>query len=136
MPLTIEWTDNDRGIIVTAKGPAIDHEFLEIHDTIIADPRHRKTLYHLVDATEVTDIDFKTVKVKESVEQAKFAYSVNPKQAIAVVTTSSLGFGLVRMWQIYMEISGIHSDNNIFRERELAEQWIREVTRDEDLQFK
>lgn len=136
MALTFEWTDNDRGVVVIANGPAIDHEFLDLHEKIMADPRHPKTLYHLVDATQVTDIDFKTVKVRESVEQAKFAYSVNPKQAIAVVTTSSLGFGLVRMWQIYMEISGIHSDNNIFRERELAEQWIREVTRAGDLEFR
>jgi hypothetical protein len=136
MSLTVNWTDRDQGIIVIATGNVVDRDFIQMHQSIIADPRQRSSRYHLLDATYVAHIDFSTANVRECVEQAKIAFAANPQQVIAIVTTSSLGFGLSRMWQIYLDLSGVYTENNIFNERELAEQWIREVTREKWFEFK
>jgi hypothetical protein len=90
-----------------------------------------KTLYdsgptpnHLWDLTETDLSQIKGDDVKEIAEFAARYAPIQMNGRTAFVSTSSLGFGLARMYEAYAENAGQSAEINVFRSPEEAEEWI------------
>ena len=100
----------------------------ELIDAIKALYDSGPTPNHLWDLTET---DFSQIKGDDVKEIAEFAAQYAPMRMggrTALVSASSLGFGLARMYEAFAENAGQSTEINVFRSPEEAEEWISAVS--------
>ena len=71
--------------------------------------------------------------------QDKRASEHIPDGVLAVVAKKDLAFGISRMWETIVQITGLKCETMVFRERQDAEVWLRERVKEkfgiDDLTF-
>ena len=100
----------------------------ELIDAIKALYDSGPTPNHLWDLTET---DFSQIKGDDVKEIAEFAAQYAPMRMggrTALVSASSLGFGLARMYEAFAENAGQSTEINVFRSPEEEEEWISAVS--------
>ena len=111
--------------IVTCSGTILKKELIDVIKALYAS---ELTPNHLWDFTET---DLSQIKGDDLQEIAVFAKQYTPTRIearTALVSPSTVGFGLARMFEVFAENVGLPVELNVFRSPEEAKEWISEVS--------
>ena len=100
-------------LVTFAEGMA--HEY-----RLYRDPGFDPTYAHLIDATRVTETPLTSSELASLARRTKFS----PRSRRAVVATSPVRFGLGRMFEAYLQLSGLAEFVNTFKEMDGALEWL------------
>ena len=125
MPIQLEFLHEGLGVIYRCEGALGLQHFAVANDRLLASPeRIRKLKYVLADAASMEPTIFSPSEMDSIVLQDRqiASYAV-PGLIIAVVAERTVIFGLVRMWEAFIE--GIGWETKIFPSLAEAQEWIR-----------
>ena len=123
MTIQINYLDNGIGIEIIASGIVTGKEIIEAHKEIYNEENLRKQKYQIIDRTHCTQYQVTSEEVERISEIDNNASEVNPNIILAVVSPTSLQFGMTRMWQAYLEEDRFVT--KIFQDRKSADEWIK-----------
>jgi hypothetical protein len=123
MTIQINYLDNGIGIEIIASGIVTGKEIIEAHKEIYNEENLRKQKYQIIDRTHCTQYQVTSEEVERISEIDNNASEVNPNIILAVVSPTSLQFGMTRMWQAYLEEDCFVT--KIFQDRKSADEWIK-----------
>jgi hypothetical protein len=122
MAIQINYLDNGIGIEIIATGIVTGEEIIEAHKEIYKPENLKKQKYQIIDRTKCLKYQVTSEEIEIIAQIDNKAAEINPNIKIALVSTTSLQFGMSRMWQAYI------SDNSfvtkIFQDRKSADEWI------------
>lgn len=122
MAIQINYLDNGIGIEIIATGIVTGEEIIEAHKEIYKQENLKKQKYQIIDRTKCLKYQVTSEEIEKIAQIDNKAAEINPNIKIALVSTTSLQFGMSRMWQAYI------SDNSfvtkIFQDRKSADEWI------------
>lgn len=126
MPIEIEGRQNGVGVIYNCHGTLTIEDFFRAGAGFLEHPEEiRKWRYCLIDLARVEDMNISSGDIRTVVEQNKRIAALAPPGAvIAVASPKDLGFGLARVWEVFVEEVGW--ETMTFRSRAEAEAWIGE----------
>jgi hypothetical protein len=111
----------DKGLVVTTAlevftfAEAVAHE-----DKIYGDPDFDPTFVHLIDATGITRAELTASEISILARRTRFS----SKARKALVVNTALLFGLARMFETYLQLSGAAEHVSVFKERHEALTWL------------
>ena len=123
MTIQINYLDNGIGIEIIASGIVTGKEIIEAHKEIYNEENLRKQKYQIIDRTHCTQYQVTSAEVQRISEIDNNASEANPNIILAVISPSSLQFGMTRMWQAYLEEDRFVT--KIFQDRKSADEWIK-----------
>ena len=130
MPIEIKDSDNGLGVVITGRGIVTEDEYLELFKEHLAQAgdQFKKYRYSLNDWTEVSAVEVTSDAIAQIAELCKQAAKINPDPVVAHVAARDITFGLARMWEnLAYETKW---EIMIFRQREDAEEWIRQIVKE------
>jgi hypothetical protein len=104
-------------VLVIFHGIVTDRELLQAQTALFEDPRFDGPMPRLVDATEVTAMEFTAGIVRHIAEAA---YHRGLRRAALVANDTRVVYGLLRMYQSYMGDAVVE----VFRDRAAAFEWL------------
>jgi hypothetical protein len=111
--------DKERRLIIsTASGVITLPEVWAHQERLAKDPDFDPSFAQLLDVTQVTKLKLSSEDVRRVAESNTL--STNPR--LAIVATSSLVYGMARMFQIFREMKG-EEKTRVFRDRDEALAW-------------
>ena len=116
MTIQINYLDNGIGIVT-------GEEIIKAHEEIYNDENLRKQKYQIIDRTHCTKYQVYSEEIETISEIDNKASEANPNIIIAIVSPTSLQYGMTRMWQAY-----INDDcfvTKILTDRKSADKWIK-----------
>lgn len=122
MPIEIEYTPDDIGIIFKAVGAVTGKEIIEGNINVFNNPRFKHLKYWIVDRSACTDYNVKTADVEKIASIDNAAAENNPDLLMALVSETDLQFGVSRMFEAQISEPGFKT--KVFRSRDAAEEWI------------
>jgi hypothetical protein len=112
--------DKERRLITsTASGVITLPEVWAHQQRLETDPDFDAGFAQLLDVTQVTKLELSSDDVRRVADSNSF--SPNPR--VAIVATSSLIYGMARMFQIFREMKG-EEKTRVFRDRDEALAWV------------
>ena len=123
MPVRINWLDEGRGVEFISAGKVTGAEIIAANKQIYQRANLLKLRYKIVDRTHCTEYLVTNEEVIIIADQARKAALVNPGIIMALVSTTPLQYGVSRVWQAYLDDSGLKTA--IFEDRASAEEWVR-----------
>jgi hypothetical protein len=112
--------DKERRLITsTASGVITLPEIWAHQEKLDKDPDFDPSFAQLLDVTQVTKLKLSSEDVQRVAESNTL--STNPR--LAIVATSSLVYGMARMFQIFREMKG-EEKTRVFRDRDEALAWV------------
>jgi hypothetical protein len=123
MPIQVNYLDNGIGIEIIASGIVTGAEIIDAHEEIYNEENLKRQKYQIVDRTCCTQYQVYAEEIEVIAELDNRASEENPDIIIAVVSPTSLQFGMTRMWQAYLKENRLNT--KIFPTREKADTWIR-----------
>lgn len=131
MPWTIQLLDDRKGLLLTARGTDAVAEYAQLNKDLLSLGEGLLPFrYAVVDLSSLeksslasADIDALASLNKQFVEG--MAYSV-----IAIIAEKKSVFGVVRMWQILVDVRGVKMECKVVTSRREAEEWLRERMRE------
>jgi hypothetical protein len=123
MTIQINYLDNGIGIEIIASGIVTGEEIIEAHKEIYNEENINKQKYQIVDRTHCTEYQVFANEIEEISEIDNDAAKINPNIIIALVSPTTLQFGMTRMWQAYLNED--HFVTKIFQDRKSADEWIK-----------
>jgi hypothetical protein len=112
--------DKERRLITsTASGVITLREVWAHQEKLGKDPDFDPGFAQLLDVTQVTKLKLSSEDVRRVADSNTF--STNPR--LAIVATSSLVYGMARMFQIFREMKG-EEKTRVFRDRDEALAWV------------
>jgi hypothetical protein len=112
--------DKERRLITSTASGIITLEEVWAHqEKLDKDPDFDPSFAQLLDVTQVTKLKLSSEDVRRVAESNTF--STNPR--LAIVATSSLVYGMARMFQIFREMKG-EEKTRVFRDRDEAVAWV------------
>ena len=123
MAIQINYLDNGIGIEIVATGTVTGEEIIEAHKEIYNDENLRKQKYQIIDRTHCTKYQVSSEEVEEISDIDNRASEINPNIIIAIISTTSLQYGISRMWQAYIKDDRFLT--KIFQDRTSADEWIK-----------
>jgi hypothetical protein len=112
--------DKERRLITsTASGVITLPEIWAHQEKLDKDPDFDPSFAQLLDVTQVTKLKLSSEDVRRVAESNTL--SSNPR--LAIVATSSLVYGMARMFQIFREMKG-EEKTRVFRDRDEALAWV------------
>ena len=130
MTIRVEYLDNGIGILYIGTDIVTGDDIINSNKEVFSsEDKIKKYKYGLIDYRNINQFNVSNTEIEIIVSQEKEAskYIVDP--ILAVVAMKDLEFGLSRMWETMVELSGIEWETKIFREREKAEIWIKDKIR-------
>ena len=123
MTVQVNYLENGIGIELIASGIVTGEEVIEAHKEIYNEEDFKKQRYKIVDRTDCTKYQVYPEEIEKIAEMDDKASRINPNLIIAVISTTSLQYGMTRMWQAYLK-------NNVFitkkfSDRISADNWIK-----------
>src|SRR5579863_4608171 len=101
MPLSLHYTDDGDGFILSATGRTTGSDFIDLTRTMAADEDRIKTLkFALVDLSDVAEFDVSADEVRRIAALDQRIAAVNPHSIVAFVATRRVVVGLLRMWEL------------------------------------
>jgi hypothetical protein len=123
MPIRVSYIDGGINFEVVAFGIVTGDDFIRANREIYSSPRKLLQLkFKIVDQTECTDYRVSGSDVRMMANQEREASILNRDLIIAVVSRTDLQYGISRMWQSYLDGTGLATA--IFRDRESADVWV------------
>ena len=123
MAIQINYLDNGIGIEIVATGTVTGEEIITAHKEIYNDENLRKQKYQIIDRTHCTKYQVTSEEVEEISDIDNRASEINPNIIIAIISTTSLQYGISRMWQAYIKDNRFVT--KIFEDRASADAWIK-----------
>ena len=123
MTIQINYLDNGTGIEIIASGIVTGEEIIEAHKEIYNKENLRKQKYQIIDRSHCTEYQITSEEVEKIAGIDNKASEVNPNIRIALISPTSLQFGMSRMWQAYIEDDRFVT--KIFQDRKSADEWIK-----------
>ncbi len=120
MPCSYKIYKERRLVLTTASGEFHFAEGAANEDQLYADPDFDPTFDHLIDGTQVTKAHISASELSSLARRTRFS----PKARQALVVTSTVLYGLARMFQAYMEVSRSSESISVFKELEKAKEWL------------
>jgi len=122
MPITYRIDPIRNLVLLTCSGVVEDNEFPEFRERLLNDPQFNPGMKELADLRDVEWDEITKDRLLNFIEMEKFYISKLGECRIAVVTSSDLHFGFMRMFISMM--SEFLGDFRIFRDMEEAEAWL------------
>src|SRR5580704_611018 len=111
----------DRHLVVTTASDVFTFaEAMAHEDKLYVDPDFDPTFVHLVDATRVSGTELTASEISRLARRTKFS----PKSRKALVVSTPLLFGLARMFETYLQLSGAAEFVKVFKQRDQAMEWL------------
>ena len=123
MTIQVNYLENGIGIEIIASGIVTGEEVIEAHKEIYNEENLKKQKYKIVDRTDCTKYQVYPEDIEEIAEMDDEASRINPNLIIAVISTTSLQYGMTRMWQAYLNNNLFITKN--FPDRISADTWIK-----------
>ena len=123
MAIQINYLDNGLGIEIIASGVVTGEEIIKSLKETYSEENLRKQKYQIVDRTLCTEYQVSSEEIERISEIDNRASEVNPYIIIAVVSPTSLQYGMTRMWQAYIKDERFLT--KIFLDRKSADEWIK-----------
>jgi hypothetical protein len=103
MTIQINYLDDGIGIEIVASGIVTGEEIIQAHKEIYNDENLSKQKYQIIDRTHCTKYQVYSEAIEAISEIDNKASEANPNIIIAIVSPTSLQFGMTRMWQAYIK---------------------------------
>jgi hypothetical protein len=123
MPYCAHYTPN--GAHVSFTGLTTGAEIVEAKAAALAYPYADRFQYVLCDFSDADRLDVPTSAVRCAAQADRDFARAHAPFAVAVVAPQTLTFGLSRMWQAFVDDTGIRS--TVVRTREEAVGWLAEL---------
>ena len=120
MPCNYTIYRDKRLVVTTASEVLTFAEAMAHEDKIYSDPDFDPTFVHLIDATGITQVDLTASEISTLARRVRFS----PKARKALVVSTVLVFGLARMYETYLQLSGKSEFVSVFKERREALTWL------------
>jgi hypothetical protein len=112
--------DKERRLITsTASGVITLPEIWAHQEKLDKDPDFDPSFAQLLDVTQVTKLKLSSEDVRRVAE----SNTLSTNSRLAIVATSSLVYGMARMFQIFREMKG-EEKTRVFRDRDEALAWV------------
>lgn len=130
MPIEIKDMDAGRGVIICGRGFLSDQEYNQALREHLSQPTEKLRGYYwsFSDFTAITGTDAKTETIREVARMCVNAAESNVDPVVAIAGTQDVAFGLSRMFE--MLASDAHWQVCVFRARDEAIRWIREIVKE------
>jgi hypothetical protein len=140
MPIETKYVDGGLGVLLSGHGKVTGKDIISSNNQIFSSKETMiKNRYGLIDFSNITQYEVSTPEVEIIASQDKKASEYIPNAVVAVVAKKDFVFGMSRMWEIIVKNTGLHWEIMVFRDREEAEAWIKERTKEkfgiDDLTF-
>jgi hypothetical protein len=109
-----------RLVVATASGVFTFAEGAAHEEKIYDDPDFDPTFAHLIDATGITRAEITAFEISTFARGTRFSH----KARKALVVNTALLFGLARMFEAYLQLSGTAELVSVFKERQKALEWL------------
>ena len=123
MTIQINYLDNGIGIEIIASGIVTGEEIIAAHKEIYNEENLKKQKYQIIDRTHCTEYQVYAEDVEIISEIDNKASEVNPNIIVALVSPTSLQFGMSRMWQFYLKDDRFVT--KVFQDRKSSDEWIK-----------
>ena len=123
MTIKVNYLENGIGIELIASGIVTGDEVIEAQKEIYNEEDFKKQRYKIVDRTDCTKYQVYPEEIEKIAEMDDKASRINPNLIIAVISTTSLQYGMTRMWQAYLKNNVFITKN--FSDRISADNWIK-----------
>jgi hypothetical protein len=123
MTIQINYLDNGIGIEIIASEIVTGGQIIKAHKEIYNQENLKKQKYQIIDRTNCLKYQVTSEEIEKIAEIDNKASEINPNIKIALVSPTSLQFGMSRMWQAY--ISDNRFVTRIFQDRKSADEWIK-----------
>ena len=123
MTIQVNYIDNGTGIELIASGIVTGEEIIESHKEIYKEENLKKIKYKIVDRSKCTKYQVYSEEIEKIAAMDDNASKVNPNLIIAVISTTTLQYGMTRMWQAYLKNSFFVTKN--FPDRLSADKWLK-----------
>ena len=120
MPCSYKIYKDRRLVASLAFGEFTFAEGMAHEDRLYSDPDFDPTFDHLVDATPLTKADLSASELASLARRRMFA----PMSRKAIVVNSTFFYGLARMYEAYLQLSGSAESTGIFKEMTKAREWL------------
>jgi hypothetical protein len=120
MPCSYTIHRDKRLVVTTASGVFTFAQGMAHEDKLYDDPDFDPTFVHLIDATGITRTEITASEISTVARRSGFS----PKSRKALVVNTVLLFGLARMFQTYLQLSGAAESVSVFRARDEVLQWL------------
>ena len=111
----------DKSLVVTTASDVFTFaEAMAHEDKIYDDPDFDPTFVHLIDGTGITRADLTASEISILARRTRFS----PNARKAMVVNTVLLFGLARMFETYLQLSGASESVSVFKERGEALRWL------------
>lgn len=126
MPIEINYLDDGLGFSFVGKEILTGEEIISSNSQIFsAKEKLAKYRYALIDYTNITQFKVSSHEIEVIASQDKKASRHVPEGVIAIVAKKDIEFGVSRMWETIIEITGIKWETMVCRKREDAVAWIK-----------
>ena len=122
MPIQIEFSEDQQGVVYNAHGEVNGKDILDAKLELYNDSRFDKLKYFIIDRTWCTSYNVESSEVQKSTDMAHNASQRNGDLIVAMVSKSDLQFGMARMFELMLNDTAWRIGN--FRDRKLADEWV------------
>ena len=123
MSYTINFENEDRGVVVTQKGIVSIQEILTASKSIYSQDSLHQLRYQIWDYTDADRLNISSDEVQHIVYQTEIEADKYPNMIVALVGTSQFFSGLDRIFKISTKVwSGF--DSNTFLTQSEAREWV------------
>jgi hypothetical protein len=120
MPCSYKIYKDKRLVVTTASEVFTYAEGLAHEDQIYREPDFDPNFAHLIDGTSVTKAELTPPELQYLARRTRFS----PQSRRAMVVTSPVLYGVARMFEAYLQLSGSGEFMSVFKEREKALEWL------------
>ncbi|MDF1578846.1 MAG: hypothetical protein RQ753_08050 [Desulfurivibrionaceae bacterium] len=124
MPIRINFLDGGAGIEFVVTGTLTGAEILAANRQVYTRENLLRLKYKVIDRTACAKYLVTSKEIENIAEQDRAAAAINRDITIIIVAADDLQFGMTRMWQVFIEDIGFHSE--IFADRAAADAYIAE----------
>ena len=123
MPIEIQYTEDDMGIVFYAVGAVTGEEIIEKQGEIYRGEHFSNLRYWIVDRSRCTEYKITPDEIRKMAAMDNEAAKANPNLLMALISESDLQYGISRMFEAHLDENGFKTV--VCRSRPEAEEWIR-----------
>lgn len=123
MPIQINYLDKGTGIEIIASGIVTGEQIINANKEIYNEENLYKQRYQIIDRSHCSKYEVFAEEIEAIAEIDNQASEKNPNIIIALVSTTSIQYGMTEMWRAYLKNDLFVTRN--FSDRESANKWIK-----------
>jgi len=127
MPVNVNLIQGGIGIVFLSDGIVLGREIIEANRTIYTRENLLRLKYKIIDRTNCTEYCVSGAEMQTIAAQDQIASEVNPNILFLHIATTPVQYGMIRMWQAYIDETGLRSE--IFEDRASADAWLKDNLR-------